>query len=105
MSEDKIYTLIFTEEELQMVYDVFDELAKENLHQWTTLIPKKGEYRSTECYQQWLLTGKFNKIRRKASIALGYEEDKTKEQILKEVQETIEEFENDMINKIFEGKL
>lgn len=105
MNTDKTYTITLTEEEMMIVHDVFDELTRENLHEWTKLIPKHGEYRSTECFQQWLLTGKFNDIRHKASISLGYEEEKSEEQVLKEANEAIEKYEREAVIKIFEGKL
>ncbi len=70
---EKTYTIEFTEEEIRIVHDVFNELTNESLAKWTTLIPQEGEYRSQECFQQWLTTGKFHSIRMKSECILGIE--------------------------------
>ena len=70
---EKTYTIELTEEEVRIVHDVFNELSNESLEKWTTLIPQEGEYRSQECYQQWLTTGKFHSIRMKSGCALEQE--------------------------------
>ena len=67
---EKTYTIELTEEEIQIVSDVFNELTNESLAKWTTLIPPEGEYRSQECFQQWLNTGKLQGIRAKVNSAL-----------------------------------
>lgn len=67
---EKTYTIELTEEEMQIVSDVFNELTNESLAKWTTLIPSEGEYRSQKCFQQWLTTGKLQGIRAKISSAL-----------------------------------
>lgn len=84
--QEKTITVELTEEELNMIHDVFDELTRESLHKWTTLIPKEGEYRSTECFQQWLITGKFDDVRRKARIALGLEKPLTDEELDEKIE-------------------
>lgn len=73
MDKEKTYTIEFTEEEMRIVHDVFNELTNESLAKWTTLIPQEGEYRSQECFQQWLTTGKFHSIRMKSGCILGIE--------------------------------
>ena len=70
---EKTYTIAFTEEEIQIVHNVFNELTNKSLAKWTTLIPQEGEYRSQECFQQWLTTGKFHSIRMKLGRVLGIE--------------------------------
>lgn len=70
---DKKYTVDFSEQELIMIYDVFSELTGKSLEKWTTLLPKKGEYRSSDCFQQWLMTGMFDDVRGKAARELGFE--------------------------------
>lgn len=67
---EKTYSIELTEEEMQIVSDVFNELTNESLAKWTTLIPPEGEYRSQECFQQWLATGQLQGIRAKISSAL-----------------------------------
>lgn len=73
MDKEKTYTVVLTEEEMRIVYDVFNELTNESLAKWTTLIPQEGEYRSQECFRQWLTTGKFHSIRMKSGCILGIE--------------------------------
>lgn len=85
--QEKKITVEFTEEELNIIHDVFDELTGESLRKWTTLIPEHGEYRSTECFQQWLTTGKFDRIRRRSRIALGLEKELTEEEVKKQLDE------------------
>lgn len=70
---EKSYAVQFSAEELHMIYDVFDELMGASLKKWTTLLPKVGEYRSSKCFQQWLITGMFDTVRQKAAAALRYE--------------------------------
>ncbi len=69
--EEKNYVVEFSEEELNMVHDIFDELTGRSLEKWTTLLPSKGEYRSEECFEQWQATGLFDDVRSKAARALG----------------------------------
>jgi len=83
----KTITVKFIEEELNIIHDVFDALTKENLHQWTTLIPKEKEYHSAECFQQWLITGKFDGIRHKIRISLGLEKPLTDEELDQQIKE------------------
>lgn len=85
MDKEKKLVVNFTEEELQMIYDVFDELTTENLCKWTTLIQTKEAYKRTECFQHWLTTGMFDIVRLKAKNALEMEvsASKEKENILK----------------------
>lgn len=70
-----------TQTDFYIIHVVFDELTRKSLGKWTTLIPKEGKYRSTECFQQWLITGQFNNIRRKARIALGLEKEVVEEEL------------------------
>lgn len=67
---EKKYTIELSEEEMQIVYDVFSEMTNASLAKWTTLIPEEGEYRSRECFHQWLTTGKLHNIREKIGFAL-----------------------------------
>lgn len=71
--KDKEYTIQFSINELNMIYDVFTELTGESLSKWTTLLPKLNEFRSSECFQQWLITGMFDAVRYKAAVILGLE--------------------------------
>lgn len=71
--EEKKYVIEFSKEELNLINDVFTELTCNSLEKWTTLLPPKGEYRSRECFQQWLITGMFNEVRYRAARALGLE--------------------------------
>lgn len=41
--QEKKIAVEFTEEELNIIHDVFDELTSESLRKWTTLIPEHGE--------------------------------------------------------------
>lgn len=74
MGKMKLYQLEVTEYELQMIHDVFMELEQASLEKWTHLIPKKGEYRSTECFKSWLETGMFKAVCDRTGSALGYRE-------------------------------
>lgn len=70
----KLYQLEVTEYELQMIHDVFTELEGKSLEKWISLIPRNGEYRSTECFKTWLETGMFKAICDRTAAALGYRE-------------------------------
>lgn len=74
MGAMRLYQLEVTEYELQMIHDVFRELEEESLEKWTHLIPKNGEYRSTECFKSWLETGMFKAVCDRTAAALGYRE-------------------------------
>lgn len=63
--EESGISVEFTKEELSIIYEVFNKLANRSLAKWTSLIPKDGEYRSEECFRQWILTGKLHRIRSK----------------------------------------
>lgn len=70
----KEYTLKLNYEETITLYSEMCRLTRENLNEWTELVPKDGEEISEDCSCQWKQVLIYDSIRQQAAELLGYDE-------------------------------
>lgn len=71
MQTEKVYSIEFDEEELQMVYHVFSRIESKCFAKWRSLCPEDGSKPSEECSQYWHLLGKVDDIKDRVAKPLG----------------------------------